>query len=93
MSIFKTLTLALSALLVVPACFAERLLERLDKIELPPGFDEDGKVAGQEVFASGRLRGEDDWGRPNDVLQMPDGSLLVADDKADAIYRISYKGR
>lgn len=56
-------------------------------------FDEDGSVTGQEVFASGWLQGEDDWGRPNDVLQMPDGSLLVSDDKANAIYRISYKSR
>lgn len=55
-------------------------------------FDEDGKVTGQEGFASGWLQGEDDWGRPNDVLQLPDGSLLVSDDKANAIYRISYKG-
>ena len=56
-------------------------------------FDEHGKVAGQEVFASGWLQGENNWGRPNDVLQMPDGSLLVPDDQANAIYRISYKGR
>jgi len=53
-------------------------------------FDDDGQVAGSEVFASGWLQGEDAWGRPNDVLQMPDGSLLVSDDKANAIYRISY---
>ena len=54
-------------------------------------FDDAGLVLGTEVFASGWLQGEDDWGRPNDVLQMPDGSLLVPDDKANAIYRISYK--
>jgi glucose/arabinose dehydrogenase len=53
-------------------------------------FDADGKVAGQEVFASGWLQGEDNWGRPNDVLQMPDGSLLVSDDQAGVIYRITY---
>lgn len=53
-------------------------------------FDEAGKPIGSEVFASGWLQGQDDWGRPNDVLQMPDGSLLVPDDKANAIYRISY---
>jgi len=53
-------------------------------------FDERGAVAGSEVFASGWLQGQDNWGRPNDVLQMPDGSLLVADDQANAIYRISY---
>ncbi len=53
-------------------------------------FDEEGNVLGQELFASGWLQGDDCWGRPNDVLQMPDGSLLVSDDKADSIYRISY---
>jgi glucose/arabinose dehydrogenase len=26
-----------------------------------------------------------------DVLVMPDGALLVSDDTADAIYRISYR--
>jgi glucose/arabinose dehydrogenase len=30
------------------------------------------------------------WGRPVDVLVMPDGALLVSDDTANAIYRISY---
>ena len=32
----------------------------------------------------------DVWGRPADVLVMPDGSLLVSDDRAGVIYRISY---
>ncbi|MDH5380649.1 MAG: sorbosone dehydrogenase family protein, partial [Cyclobacteriaceae bacterium] len=31
------------------------------------------------------------FGRPVDVLQMPDGSLLVSDDYAGVIYRITYK--
>lgn len=31
-------------------------------------------------------------GRPVDVLQLPDGSLLVSDDTAKAVYRISYSG-
>ena len=30
------------------------------------------------------------WGRPVDVLQMPDGSLLVSDEQNGAIYRVSY---
>lgn len=55
-------------------------------------FDAEGRVAGSEVFASGWLQGQDNWGRPNDLLQLPDGSLLVADDQAGAIYRISYRG-
>ena len=42
------------------------------------------------AFASGWLVGERAWGRPVDVLVMPDGSLLVSDDQAGAIYRIWY---
>ena len=56
-------------------------------------FGENGRVAGSEVFASGWLQGQDNWGRPNDVLQMPDGSLLVSDDQAGAIYRITWAGQ
>jgi glucose/arabinose dehydrogenase len=52
-------------------------------------FDEQGRAQGSEVFASGWLQDEEFWGRPNDVLQMPDGSLLVSDDQAGVIYRIS----
>lgn len=46
------------------------------------------------VFAEGWLNTSDDsvWGRPVDLLQLPDGSLLVSDDYANVIYRISYKG-
>jgi glucose/arabinose dehydrogenase len=55
-------------------------------------FDAEGRLAGSEVFASGWLQGQDNWGRPSDLLQLPDGSLLVADDQAGAIYRISYRG-
>ncbi len=43
-----------------------------------------------EVFAEGWLQGRTAWGRPVDVLVMPDGALLVSDDRANAIYRISY---
>lgn len=53
-----------------------------------------GKVAGHEVFASGWMDDETQkvWGRPVDVLLLPDGSMLVSDDQANVIYRISYKG-
>jgi glucose/arabinose dehydrogenase len=51
---------------------------------------EGGKVTSYQPFASGWLQGERAWGRPADVLVMPDGSLLVSDDYAGAIYRISY---
>jgi len=42
------------------------------------------------VFASGWMQGGGVRGRPVDVLVAPDGSLLVSDDHAGAIYRISY---
>jgi glucose/arabinose dehydrogenase len=45
-----------------------------------------------EVFAEGWLRNGAPWGRPVDVLVMPDGALLVSDDLAGAVYRISYSG-
>lgn len=41
-------------------------------------------------FATGWLDGEQAWGRPVDVLQLPDGALLVTDDHAGVIYRITY---
>jgi glucose/arabinose dehydrogenase len=46
-----------------------------------------------ETFAEGWLQGESPWGRPVDVLNAPDGSLLVSDDYAGAIYRIGYDGK
>jgi len=47
-----------------------------------------------EVFAEGWLTATNEYmGRPVDVEQLPDGSLLVSDDYAGAIYRISYAGR
>jgi glucose/arabinose dehydrogenase len=49
-----------------------------------------GRAASYETFAEGWLQGRTAWGRPVDVLVMPDGALLVSDDKAGAIYRISY---
>jgi len=53
---------------------------------------EGGRAISYQPFASGWLQGEQAWGRPADVLVMPDGSLLVSDDYAGAIYRISYAG-
>ncbi len=37
------------------------------------------------------LPGGEAWGRPVDVLVMPDGALLVSDNHAGVIYRISYQ--
>jgi glucose/arabinose dehydrogenase len=44
-----------------------------------------------QVFAEGWLQNGKAWGRPVDVLVMPDGSLLISDDEAGAIYRVTYK--
>jgi glucose/arabinose dehydrogenase len=52
---------------------------------------EGNKAVKYEVFARGWLQGESAWGRPVDVQVMPDGALLVSDDEAGAIYRITYK--
>ncbi|MGB5296153.1 MAG: sorbosone dehydrogenase family protein [Thermoanaerobaculia bacterium] len=51
------------------------------------------KVTSYEVFAEGWLQGDDAWGRPVDLHVAPDGSLLVSDDRAGAIYRIDYRGK
>jgi hypothetical protein len=55
-------------------------------------LDEEGNAAGTEVFADGWLNEDtgEYYGRPVDVLVLPDGSLLVSDDLAGAIYRISH---
>jgi len=43
-----------------------------------------------KVFAEGWLQNGKPWGRPVDVLNMPDGSILVSDDFAGVVYRIYY---
>jgi glucose/arabinose dehydrogenase len=48
------------------------------------------KAVDYQVFAEGWLKDGGAWGRPVDVQVMPDGALLVSDDKAGAIYRIGY---
>jgi glucose/arabinose dehydrogenase len=50
------------------------------------------EIVSTEVFAEGWLRPKGPWGRPVDVLELPDGSLLVSDDHAGAIYRVTYRG-
>jgi glucose/arabinose dehydrogenase len=51
---------------------------------------EGDRAVSYEPFAEGWLEGDEAWGRPVDVEELPDGSLLVSDDEAGAIYRISY---
>ncbi len=53
----------------------------------------DGTAGKTEVFAEGWLTSTNEFlGRPVDVVTLADGSLLVSDDYAGAIYRISYGG-
>lgn len=55
---------------------------------------ENGKSVGYETFAEGWLNHDTQevWGRPVDLIVMPDGSMLLSDDKAGIIYRITYQG-
>lgn len=43
-----------------------------------------------DSLVEGWLEGKESWGRPVDVAELPDGSLLISDDLAGAIYRLSY---
>jgi glucose/arabinose dehydrogenase len=49
------------------------------------------KVTSYTPFAEGWLQSDGAWGRPVDVLELPDGSVLVSDDHRGCIYRISYR--
>ena len=55
---------------------------------------QDGKAVSYETFLDGWLDDESQerFGRPVDLLQLKDGSLLISDDFGDAIYSISYNG-
>ena len=57
--------------------------------------DAQGRAGAPEPFLQGFVQvdgsgRETVWGRPADVLPLPDGSLLVSDDLAGAIYRVRY---
>lgn len=54
-------------------------------------INEGESAAGQRIFAEGWLQGGQAWGRPSDVIDLPDGSLLVSDDQQGNIYRITYQ--
>ncbi len=52
---------------------------------------EKNQLVKKEIFAEGWFIDQKAWGRPTDLLVMPDGALLVSDDLAGVIYRISYQ--
>ena len=57
-------------------------------------LDSKGNAAKTEPFAEGWMNQDGVYlGRPVDVQQYVDGSILVSDDKAGAVYRISYTGK
>ncbi|TPG09788.1 sorbosone dehydrogenase family protein [Rhodanobacter glycinis] len=49
------------------------------------------KVVSYEPLITGFEQDESAWGRPVDVQPLPDGSVLVSDDLAGAVYRVTYK--
>jgi len=55
---------------------------------------ENNKSVGYETFIYGWLDDDEQeaWGRPVDILILDDGSMLISDDKANAIYRVTYTG-
>jgi glucose/arabinose dehydrogenase len=56
-------------------------------------LNDEREAVSYEVFAEGWQRGnESRWGRPVDILQLDDGSLLVSDDHGNSIFRIVYTG-
>jgi len=57
-------------------------------------LDEEGAAAETTAFAEGWLDSEtgEYLGRPVDVAQLPDGSIIISDDFAGALYRIWYEG-
>jgi glucose/arabinose dehydrogenase len=55
--------------------------------------NQDGTNAKQEPFACCWNDGDKVNGRPTDVIEAPDGSILVADDQSSTIWQISYVGK
>jgi glucose/arabinose dehydrogenase len=53
-------------------------------------LNKDGTVKSQEPFLTGFLQDNNYIGRPVDVMNMPDGSILISDDWNGAVYRVSY---
>lgn len=52
---------------------------------------ENNKVNRYETFISGFMKDEKTYGRPAAILELPDGSLLISDDFAHQIYRVTYE--
>ena len=53
-------------------------------------LNKDGTLKSSEVFLTGFLQNNNYIGRPVDVMNMPDGSMLISDDWNGAVYRLTY---
>ena len=53
-------------------------------------LNKDGTMKSMEPFITGFIENNNYIGRPVDVMQMKDGSLLVSDDFNGAVYRVTY---
>ena len=49
-------------------------------------------LLGYAAFAQGWYGNGRAWGRPADILEAPDGSILVSDDRAGRIYPHPVRG-
>ena len=56
-------------------------------------FNQDKPIAEQDFISGWLTQDGDVLGRPVDILTLPDGSLLISDDKLGVIYKVSYQGR
>jgi len=65
---------------------SEKIGYRITKVTL-----QNGEAVSYEPFIDGWLQeNESVWGRPVDLLQLPDGSVLISDDHSGTIYRLTY---
>lgn len=68
---------------------SDKIGYRITKVTL-----QNGDTTSYEPFIDGWLQENDAvWGRPVDLLQLPDGSILISDDHSDVIYRITYNSK
>ena len=56
-------------------------------------FKQDKAVSEQDFISGWLTQDGDVLGRPVDILTLPDGSLLISDDKLGVIYKVSYQGK
>lgn len=65
---------------------SEKIGYRITLVKL----DEGGKVLSYDTFIEGWLKNGNVSGRPVDIELLPDGSMLISDDYANCIYRVTY---